>query len=131
MSASPWADYLDARLRLVHQWMDEGRSAIEIVEKLTPTAVTIETVSVTPVDPPYPGCSRAQAEQWKERCARLETLLASRGDAISAAPPSRPVLSQIQALTTSPDPGFCGCQFWTDLPRPGEHHPECEHAPRE
>lgn len=129
-SSSAWADYLDARLRLVREWDDAGHSPIEIAERLTPSAVDIVKLLETPTEPPIPGCSRDRVRFLTDRIERLTTELANRGEVFSTLPPQMPTHSQIRSLALDPDPAACGCQYWVERPRPGEHHPECAHFPR-
>jgi len=129
-SASAWADYLDARLRLIHEWGDEGLTSIRISERLCVDAVDCERILQTPTEPPLPGCSRDLVRTWRERAARLEAMVIEAEGRASTMPPEQPVYSQIQAIKRDPDPAICGCQYWHERPRAGEHHPHCEHFPK-
>lgn len=86
MSASAWADYLDARLRLVHEWRDEGHSPIATAERLTTDAARVLQLEQTPTEPPIPGCSRHLVAIWRDRCERLEAMLAESGPATPRSP---------------------------------------------
>lgn len=130
MSSSAWADFLDARLRLVHEWTDEGLSSVAIALRLTPDAQQITLISMTPTEPPIPGCSRDRVAMLTDRCQRLEAELNQRGAGFSTLPPSEAPPSCIRALTLHPDAKLCGCQYWHERPRPGEHHPQCAHFPK-
>lgn len=120
-----WADYVDARLQLVHHWRHEGASLDDIASRLT---IDVERIAVwLKSEPlPFPGSSRSQLAEWKARVAALEAELHAAG----AMPSEPPKESEFRALRTHPDAELCGCQYWTDHPRPGMHHSLCEHASR-
>lgn len=129
-SASPWADYLDARLRLVRKWADEGHSPVAIALRLAPGAVDVIKMLETPTEPPIPGCSRDLARTWRDRAERYRSELDARGADVTTLPPDHPLHSQIQALGMRENPDECGCQYWVERPRPGEHHPGCDYFPK-
>jgi hypothetical protein len=65
---SPWADYLDARARLIAEWLRDGipgsgephATPADIAEQLNHhDATQIQLISMTPLDPPGPCTSRA------------------------------------------------------------------------
>lgn len=122
-----WSDYLDARLRLVHDWAGEGVGFEEMVDRLECDAHDLALLLLQPTVPPRPGCSRDQLVSTRIRLERAEKELL-RAAAPPPAPERRPPNSQVRALLLDPDPALCGCQFWTDNPRPGNHHPQCAHA---
>jgi hypothetical protein len=122
-----WVDYVDARRRLLHEWHEQGVSAEDMAVRIELWTEQIEAILAQPTEPPFPGSARFQLEEWKRRVAELEAELYAAGATPSNPPP---VESQFRALKLHPDPECCGCQYWTDHPRPGQHHPQCEHAPR-
>jgi hypothetical protein len=124
---SGWADYIDARAQLVHQWRSEGASIEDIVSRLEVDAERVENwLRSEPL--PFPGSSRAQLAEWKERAAALEQELHAVGATHTPTPPP-PIDSELRALAPHPDPELCGCQYWTDAPASGTRHdPRCEHA---
>jgi hypothetical protein len=127
MAASAWADYLDARLRLVHEWMDQGRTAIACAVRFEVSAVDVEKARLIPTEPPMPGSSRHLAAIWADRCARLERIIAqSEGEPTPRLP--APAHSEVRGLLPHEDPLRCGCQHWTDPPPAGAHHPQCVHG---
>lgn len=130
-AGSAWADYLDARLRLVHQWAGEGKSFDEMVERLTPDAHQLALLLLTPTMPPLPGSSRDRVRSWQERAERLQRELIAMMARIAPPEPQppQPRISQVRALLSDPDPARCGCQYWTDHPTPHRHHTECSQAP--
>jgi len=100
VSSSAWADFLDARLRLVHEWTDEGLSPVSIALRLTPDAQQVVLISMTATEPPIPGCSRDRVAQLTDRIERLEAELHSR----STVPPEpAPLHSQVRAITDRGD----------------------------
>ena len=136
MSASAWADYLDARTRLVHQWTAEGLAFAVMVQRLTPLATDLAVEG--PSDPPLPGSSRAQLGAWRARAGDLETELRERDSPAPETDRSQrdaEVLraSHVRALMSHPDPAQCGCQYWSPPPALGTHHPRCAYPdePRE
>lgn len=120
-----WVDYIDARRRMIHEWHEQGVSAEDIMIRLELDADQVETILRQPADP-FPGSSRAQVREWRARASALEAEL----HAVGAVPSTPPTESGFHALALHPDPECCGCQYWTDRPRLGQHHPLCEHAPR-
>jgi hypothetical protein len=95
VSSSAWADFLDARLRLVHEWTDEGLSPVSIALRLAPDAQQIVLISMTATEPPIPGCSRDRVAQLTDRIARLEAELHAR----PTVPPDRgPVHSEVRGI---------------------------------
>lgn len=119
---SAWADYVDARQQLVHQWRCEGVSIEDIVLRLEVDSERVETwLRTEPL--PFPGSSRAQLEEWKRRGAALESEVYAAG----GVPSEPPKESEMRSLKLHPDPECCGCQYWTDRPLFGEHHELCEH----
>jgi hypothetical protein len=124
---SAWADYLDGRLQVIHQWKGEGASIEEISVRLEVDPERIEIALRTePV--PYPGSSRAQLAEWRARAERLE--LALQRSSPSEPPPGTraPVESEMRALRMHPTPELCGCQYWADAAPDGAHNPRCIHA---
>jgi hypothetical protein len=126
MAASAWADYLDVRVRLVHEWMDQGLTSIECAPEFDVSPEEIERIRLTPPDPPVPGSSRDQLALWKARCLALE----QRANDAEPTPhlPPPPIHSEVRGLLPHEDPLRCGCQHWTDPPPAGEHHPSCVHG---
>ena len=120
-----WADYVDGRAQLIHQWHREGASVEDILVRLELDAPIVEQVLRNP-PLPFPGSARAQVAAWRDRCQALEQEIHAAG----GTPSDPPKESGIHALALHPDPECCGCQYWTDHPKPGEHHPLCEHAPK-
>ena len=131
---SAWADWVDARGQLVHQWRSEGASVEEIVSRLDVDAERVESwLRAPPL--PFPGSSRAQLDEWKARVAALEAEAYAPGCA-----PPRPsdgsteavsVPSEMRSLRMHPDPECCGCQYWATTTSPGSparHHVGCIHA---
>lgn len=127
MNGSAWADFLDARLRLVHEWAGDGLTFDEMVERLTPDADQLALVLLTPTIPPLPGCVRDRAHALQQRVAELERELHAKPE--PPAPPGEPRVTQVRALMSDPDPEQCGCQYWTDRPPNHQHHRECSYAP--
>lgn len=128
MGNSAWADYLDARLRLVHEWAGDGLPWEDMVDRLTPERHQLMLLLLTPLTP-APGTSRDQVIQLRLRVERLEHALR----AAQEAPPPRvapPTHSELRALLCQPDPDQCGCQYWADKPTPGQHHAQCAYAPK-
>lgn len=126
MTASAWADYLDARGRLVHAWAGEGLPWREMVERLTPTESELEGDAQAP-DDALPGSSRDLVAVWQARAEALEEELHS-GRAAPTLPLRAPVLSEVRGLLPHSDPLRCGCQHWTDPPPAGQHHAQCVHG---
>lgn len=120
---SAWADYVDGRRQVIHQWKNEGASTEEILVRLELDAELVEQCLRAEATP-FPGSSRWQLNAWRARCAALEAEVHAAG----AVPSEPPKESGFHALALHPDPECCGCQYWTDHPRPGQHHPRCEHA---
>ncbi len=125
-TALAWADYLDARLRLVHEWAGEGLSFVEMARRLTPDPHDLALLMLTATIPPQPGSSRDQLISARIRLDRAERQLTERAEPLPRRP--HPPNSQVRALLLDPDPNICGCQHWTNHPRNGEHHPHCAHA---
>lgn len=121
-----WPDYVDARRRLIHEWKEQGVSDEDICIRIQLEVEQIAVIAQQPTDPPFPGSSRYQLLEWRQRAAALEAEVHAAG----AVPSEPPKESGFHALALHPDPECCGCQYWTDHPRPGEHHPRCEHAQR-
>ncbi len=48
----PWADFLHYRLRLIHAWADEGKSAGEILESLRMDVGQVVLLMMTPLEHP-------------------------------------------------------------------------------
>lgn len=119
-----WVDYVDARRRLIHEWHAQGVTDEEIAIRIELDVERVASIVGQPADPPFPGSARHQVLEWKRRVAELESELY----AVGATPSTPPLESEFRALRLHPDPECCGCQFWTDHPRPGTHHPQCEHA---
>lgn len=122
-----WVDYVDARRRLLHEWAEQGVSREDMAVRIELDDERIAAILSQAPDPPFPGSARYQVLEWRKRCADLETELQAAG-AVPSEPP--PVESMFRSLRLHPDPELCGCQYWTEHPRPGEHHPQCEHATR-
>lgn len=123
-----WADYVDARQQLVHQWRREGASVEDMIGWLEVDAARVERWLSTAPEP-FPGSVRAQLAEWKARAEALETALHATH---TEPPPSSgraPVESEMRALRLDPHVELCGCQYWTAAVE-GEHHPRCIHAPR-
>lgn len=87
MSISAWADYLDARARLIQEWMRDGIPG-EPRSRDNPTAIAvhlnrhdatqIHLIAITPLDPPQPCSSRealetlvCELQRTKEKCRGL------------------------------------------------------------
>lgn len=124
---SAWPDYVDARRRLVHEWREQGWSVDDIAGKLEVFPWQVDQLLQEPLDPPFPGSSRHQVIEWRKRINALEAEIYAAG----AVPSEPPKESEFRALTAHADPELCGCQYWTDHPKPGRHHPKCEHAEAE
>jgi hypothetical protein len=127
MAASAWADYCDARARLIHEWMDDGRSSIDCVIGLQLDVEAVERIRATSTDPPIPGCSRDQLETWQRRCRVLEQRLLLPPETGSVRPLT-PLQSEVRSLLPHVDALRCGCQHWTDPPPAGTHHRDCMHG---
>lgn len=127
MSASPWADYLDARLRLVHQWAGEGVSFEDMADRLAPDPEQLALILLTSTEPPLPGSARDRMIAWQLRAEQLQRELNARAQ--PEAQGQVPRHTQVRALLSDPDPDSCGCQYWTDQPVLHQHHRECSHAP--
>ena len=124
-----WADYVDGRQQIIHQWRGEGASTEQIAARLGVETDLVEHWLKTGALP-YPGSSRAQLAEWRGRAERLE--LALQRSSPSEPPPGTraPIESEMRALRMHPTPELCGCQYWSDAAPDGEHHPRCMHAPR-
>lgn len=123
-SSTAWADYVDSRRRLIHEWRDQGWTLDDIAHRLTLAEGQLESILEQAVEPPFPGSSRYQLIEWKRRANALEAEVHAAG----GVPSEPPKESEFRALAMHPDPELCGCQYWTDHPRPGQHHPGCQHA---
>lgn len=121
-----WVDYVDARRRLVHEWKEQGVCDDDIAIRLELEPVQIEAIGQQPTEPPFPGSSRYQLIEWQRRVRELEAELHAAAAGVSKGPSE----SQFRALLPHADAECCGCQYWSDHPRPGEHHPNCDQAPR-
>lgn len=120
-----WVDYVDARRRLLHEWQEQGVAHDEMAVRIELDEQRVANILVQPADPPFPGSARHQVLEWKRRCAELEAELHAVG-AVPSEPP--PLESMFRSLRLHPDAEVCGCQYWTEHPRIGQHHPQCEHA---
>lgn len=120
-----WVDYVDARRRLIHEWHRQDVSAEDIAVRIAIEPEQVQAIITQSAEPPFPGSARHQVLEWKKRCSDLEAELQAVG-AVPSEPP--PVESMFRSLALHPDPECCGCQYWVEHPRPGEHHEQCEHA---
>ncbi len=129
--STTWADYLDARLRLVHEWAGEGVSFDTMAQRLTPDPHQLALLLLTPTTPPLPGSSRDRMRSWQMRAERLQReLIAMMARVAPPDPqPDPPRITQVRALLSDPDPDRCGCRYWTDDPPAHAHHTECSQAP--
>lgn len=124
--ASAWADYVDARRQLIHQWHGDQVRPSDIAIRLALDVPLIEHILAQAPDP-MPGSSRYQALALARRVEDLEQELHR---VRSTAPPvPTPAESELRSLALHPHPARCGCQYWSGTPRPGDaHNPHCEHA---
>lgn len=125
-----WADYVDARQQLVHQWRREGASVEDIVGWLEVDEARVQKWLATAPEP-FPGSVRAQLGEWKLRAEKLEAALHAAHT--EPPPPSSagraPIESEMRALRLDPHVELCGCQYWTDAIE-GAHHARCIYAPK-
>jgi hypothetical protein len=126
-----WSDYVDARQRLVHGWLAEGVTPAAISRRFEVPERLVERIALSPPEPPVPGSSRDQLLNWQRRVADLERELhAATPTPRLPIPMPAPVQSEVRSLLPHPDALRCGCQHWTDPPKPGQHHPQCMHGKR-
>jgi len=130
--SASWADFVDARRRLVHEWRAHGEEPAHIARRLATAPELVALILRQPVDPPQPGSTRAQRDEWKRRALAAEAQLQGGATPDPAVPP--PTESEFRSLALHPDPECCGCQYWVDTPLPTigvEHNPHCEHAKKQ
>jgi hypothetical protein len=127
-----WADYVDARQRLIHGWLAEGLTALRISDRFVVPPDLVERLALSPPDPPVPGSSRDQLLGWQRRCALLEREAHAAQPTPHLPPPQLPsavpLYSEVRGLLPHLDPLRCGCQHWTDPPPVGQHHWQCVHG---
>jgi hypothetical protein len=126
-----WADFVDARRRLVHEWREQGNTPAHIARRLVVAPELVEVILRQAIDPPQPGSVRAQRDEWKRRALAAENALHLVPSTAPPVPP--PTLSELRALALDPHPAACGCQYWVDTPPESagdQHNPHCEHAPK-
>jgi hypothetical protein len=96
---SAWADFIDARLRLVHELSAEGHSPEAIALRISvPDARLVAQLLDTPTEPAIPGCSRHLACMWRDRAQALERELLG-----VDAPAGAPVITDIRELQPRED----------------------------
>lgn len=96
---SAWADFVDARVRLVHELAAEGHTLEAIRIRLSVADCrAVQQLLDTPMDPAIPGCSRNLAELWKERAQALERELLG-----VEPPPTAPAVTDIRELQPRED----------------------------
>jgi hypothetical protein len=69
-----YADWVDARVAIVHEWRGHGMSVANIARRLTPDADFVRALLKTP-PLPVPGSSRALVLELRQRVADLEHAL--------------------------------------------------------
>lgn len=126
-----WADYVDARRRLVHEWREQGNSPGHIARRLDVAPELVDLILRQTVDPPQPGSVRAERDEWKRRALAAEATIHVVRTTPPPVPP--PTDSEVRSLTLDPHPAACGCQYWLDTPLESagdKHNPHCQYAPK-
>lgn len=86
LQGDPWADFLDARHRLIHEWLSEGVPGLEdlpigswvdaVVQRLNShDAVQVSSLGSSPTEPPGPATTRQLLEAARARIDAMDQAL--------------------------------------------------------